>query len=123
MVKHINDQFHIPYEDEKFDLIVSNQVVEHVHDLRTMISEFNRVLKPNGQAMLLCPTLETVIEWHLMVPFVHWFNNYQFTQKLLLRLFDTVALGAGVLTTKMTGLLISSNFYRILRGTGRVLKS
>lgn len=93
MVKQMNDQFHIPYEDEKFDLIVSNQVVEHVHDLRTMISEFNRVLKPNGQAILLCPTLETVIEWHLMVPFVHWFNNYQFTQKCLLRLFATVGLG------------------------------
>ncbi|MDB2595205.1 class I SAM-dependent methyltransferase [Pseudomonadales bacterium] len=95
LVLKMNDQFHIPYQDEKFDLIISNQVVEHVHDLRTMISEFNRVLKPNGQAIILCPTLETVFEWHLMVPFVHWFNNYHFIQKCLLRLFATLGLGRG----------------------------
>ena len=95
MVLQMNDQFQIPYQDEKFDLIISNQVVEHVHDLGTMISEFDRVLKPNGHAIILCPTLETVIEWHLMVPFVHWFNNYHFIQKCLLRLFATLRLGRG----------------------------
>lgn len=108
MVKEMNGQFQIPYEDEKFDLIVSNQVIEHVHNLKIMIAEFSRVLKPNGTAIILCPTLDTVIEWHLMVPFVHWLNNYHFAQKCLLRLYALVGLGRGHTADK--GLWVSNKF-------------
>jgi len=100
LVKQMNAQFQIPYENEKFDLIVSNQVIEHVHDLEIMIAEFSRVLKPNGSVIILCPTLDTVIEWHLMVPFVHWLNNYHFAQKCLLKLYALVGLGHGHIADK-----------------------
>ena len=43
MVKEMNDQCQIPYEDKMFDLILSNQVIEHVHDLEIMLEEFSRV--------------------------------------------------------------------------------
>jgi SAM-dependent methyltransferase len=41
----------IPFEDKKFDVIVSDAVLEHVRNLRAMVSETFRVLKPGGYAL------------------------------------------------------------------------
>src|ERR1700722_19081089 len=35
-----------PYEDNKFDVVFSNQVIEHVHNCRLFATEAFRVLKP-----------------------------------------------------------------------------
>lgn len=40
--------------DEEFDLIVSSLVIHYIKDLRSLFSEFNRVLKPGG--MLIAST-------------------------------------------------------------------
>lgn len=38
----------LPYEDAAFDAVVCVDVLEHVSDLAKVISEIDRVLKPNG---------------------------------------------------------------------------
>lgn len=86
--KKMNSKFEIPYATNKFDYIVSNQVIEHVHNIDIMIREFSRVLKKNGKALLIFPTFETFIEWHLKVPIIHWFNKFHLIQKLLLNFFS-----------------------------------
>lgn len=65
----------IPFADETFDLVVSNQVMEHVNDLDFTLSEISRVLKPSGKLLTLFPTTEVIREDHCGIPFVHWFTK------------------------------------------------
>jgi SAM-dependent methyltransferase len=44
----IGEDGRIPYEDERFDLIVSSYVLEHVEDPVSFFSEVARVLRPGG---------------------------------------------------------------------------
>ena len=68
-IKVFGDDFRIPFDDETFDFVCSNQVIEHVHDLDTTVRELARVTKPNGMHVHLFPVAETVFEAHLTVPF------------------------------------------------------
>ena len=65
----------IPFADGSFDLIVSNQVFEHVKDLDGVLDEISRVLVPGGCLLALFPTREVLREGHLGVPLVHWFRG------------------------------------------------
>ncbi|MEK7809797.1 MAG: class I SAM-dependent methyltransferase, partial [Chloroflexota bacterium] len=40
---------HLPYSNESFDVILSNEVIEHVQDDALCIQEMVRALKPNGR--------------------------------------------------------------------------
>jgi SAM-dependent methyltransferase len=51
----------LPYEDESFDLVHANQVIEHVRDLDLFISEIRRVLRPGGRAVICT---ENLASWH-----------------------------------------------------------
>ena len=63
----------IPYEDESFDFVLSNQVLEHVENLEDVIAEFHRVLKPGGQVLSLFPDRSVWREGHCGIPFLHRF--------------------------------------------------
>ncbi len=63
----------IPFPNEHFDMIISNQVMEHVLDLDLTIKEINRVLKPGGKILCLFPDKSVWREGHCGVPFLHWF--------------------------------------------------
>lgn len=43
--------------DNSFDYVLSNQVVEHVHNVGNYISGINRVLKPNGKLIISLPNI------------------------------------------------------------------
>lgn len=45
----------LPYEDDKFDYILCNHVLEHIPDEQLALSELRRVLKPEGVAFLNVP--------------------------------------------------------------------
>lgn len=66
------DAGRIPFEDNTFDLVVSNQVFEHIPDLAPAVAEIARVLKPGGRLVCLFPTLGTLREVHCGIPVVHW---------------------------------------------------
>ena len=63
----------IPFENASFDLIVNNQVMEHVEDLDVVLAEIKRVLKPGGIVINLFPHKGVWREGHCGVPFLHWF--------------------------------------------------
>jgi SAM-dependent methyltransferase len=50
------DGRHIPLDDASVDAIFSSNVLEHVEDLSTILSEFRRVLAPGGIAIHVLPT-------------------------------------------------------------------
>lgn len=38
----------LPFEDEEFDAVYANQVLEHVRDMVGLMSEIHRILRPGG---------------------------------------------------------------------------
>ena len=45
----------IPFEDNRFDSILSTEVLEHVFNIDELLQEFNRVLKNKGRAIITTP--------------------------------------------------------------------
>jgi 2-polyprenyl-3-methyl-5-hydroxy-6-metoxy-1,4-benzoquinol methylase len=52
---HAGDIFEQGYADNSFDAIISNHVIEHVHDARAMLCECLRILRPGGRLVFLTP--------------------------------------------------------------------
>jgi SAM-dependent methyltransferase len=65
----------IPFPDVSFNLVVCNQVLEHVPELDTVLKDIHRVLKPGGHFLALFPAKEVIREGHIDIPFVHWFSS------------------------------------------------
>ncbi|HVL31159.1 MAG TPA: glycosyltransferase [Solirubrobacteraceae bacterium] len=45
----------LPFEDDRFDVVICNHVLEHVPDDRAAMRELARVTAPGGWAVLMCP--------------------------------------------------------------------
>ena len=45
----------IPFEDNFFDIVIAQEVLEHVFDLKKALSEIKRVLKTNGKTYIQVP--------------------------------------------------------------------
>jgi 2-polyprenyl-3-methyl-5-hydroxy-6-metoxy-1,4-benzoquinol methylase len=58
--------------DNSMDIIVCNQVYEHVPDPQYLIEEIYRILKPGGFCYFAGPNLLFPIEPHVFWPIVHW---------------------------------------------------
>lgn len=54
------DVHHIPFEDNRFDVVLCNHVLEHVRDDIQAMKEIYRVLKPGGFAVLQVPFFNPV---------------------------------------------------------------
>ena len=65
---------YLPYPCNHFDLVFSNEVIEHVQDDRLTVSEMVRVLKPGGRLALFCPNLGYPVETHG----IYWKGQYHF---------------------------------------------
>jgi SAM-dependent methyltransferase len=67
--------YRLPFPDAHFDLIVTNQVFEHVRDYDTTLGEMRRVLKPTGCCLHMFPSRGLPIEPHVFVPFATVLQN------------------------------------------------
>lgn len=59
-------------EPNSIDVVICNQVYEHVPDPEALIEFIHRILKPGGYAYFAGPNLLFPIEPHVFWPFVHW---------------------------------------------------
>jgi SAM-dependent methyltransferase len=71
-VVHIRDG-RTPFPEASFDIVVSNQVLEHVEDLDAALAEIDRVLRPGGEALSIFPARDVWREGHIGIPFAHRF--------------------------------------------------
>ncbi len=60
-----------PFEDGAFDVVVSNQVGEHVKDMGFFMAECGRVLEPGGFGVHVFPLQTYTVEGHTGMPFGH----------------------------------------------------
>jgi len=74
VVHEIHD-YHLPFADAHFGLIVNNQVMEHVEDLDRVLVELHRVLAPAGLLLSVFPSRDVFREGHIGIPFAHWFRK------------------------------------------------
>jgi SAM-dependent methyltransferase len=51
----------LPYVDESFDLVHANQVIEHISDLDTFLSEIHRIVRRGGASVI---STENGSSWH-----------------------------------------------------------
>jgi SAM-dependent methyltransferase len=55
---------HLPYASNVFDVVISNEVLEHVRDDRAAAREMVRVTKPHGTIIVFCPNRWYPFETH-----------------------------------------------------------
>ncbi|HEX7114199.1 MAG TPA: class I SAM-dependent methyltransferase [Steroidobacter sp.] len=70
------EPYRLPFEDQMFDLVVSNEVFEHVSDYESTLAEHRRVLKPDGVGLHFIPSRYSPIELHVFVPFATVLQEY-----------------------------------------------
>lgn len=91
----IDDRFHIqnftkvdsallPFEDNFFDVIISNHVVEHIEDQDTHMNEIYRCLKKEGICYYATPNKFFFIEPHHRIPMIHYLGATLFHKILKL---------------------------------------
>lgn len=80
----------LPFEDEKFDAILSHDVFEHVRNVEQVLSQCNRVLKRKGKLFVVFPSYLHPAEHHLSLvtatPFIHYF----FSRKDLIEAYGEI---------------------------------
>lgn len=55
------DLQNIPFEDNYFDFVITEDVLEHVWDVTRALNEINRVLKPGGKHIFTVPVHENIV--------------------------------------------------------------
>ena len=79
-VNLISDLAEIPFKSNSIELIVSNSVLEHIYDFRSVIEEVCRVMKPGGYFYLCVPNAGCIRH--------HKLDYHRWTQPGLRMLFD-----------------------------------
>lgn len=64
---HVCDVMELPFESESFDVICSNELIEHLPDVETALTEMTRVVRKGGRIVLsgpnLCSPLIPLFDW------------------------------------------------------------
>ena len=69
----------LPFADDSFDLILSNEVLEHVADDRAAVAEMARVARLGGRIVIFAPNRWYPVEQHG----IYWRGEYHFGNKPL----------------------------------------
>lgn len=75
----------MPFPDQTFDVVLLNEVIEHVRDDAQTIADAIRVLRPGGRLLVYAPNRGYLFETHgiyvgkhflfRLVPFINWFPD------------------------------------------------
>lgn len=72
----------MPFPTNQFDVVIANEVLEHVSDQDAALREIHRVLRPGGKFLLFCPNRLFPFETHglmirgvmrMWIPALHYF--------------------------------------------------
>ncbi len=80
-VADLNGQ--LPFETDTFDVVVSNQVIEHLAETDTFLIEIARILRPAGYAVV---STENLAGWHNVMSLVCGWQPFSLTNVTATRL-------------------------------------
>jgi SAM-dependent methyltransferase len=72
---HLVKDVHLPFPDARFDVVITNHVIEHVGDKTQQsmhLKEVARVMKPAGMGYLAVPNRWQLVEPHYRLAFLSW---------------------------------------------------
>jgi SAM-dependent methyltransferase len=94
----------LPFSDDALDLVVSNQVIEHLADTDAFMAEIYRVLRPGGLAVI---STENMASWHNVAALVVGFQPFSSSNYSNRRypLGNPMGLHAGENATVLDGML------------------
>ena len=72
----------LPFQDNSFDFVISNHVIEHVQDQELHIKEIKRVLRKGGGLYLATPNRLWPFEVHYRLYFLHYLPHKLFIKIL-----------------------------------------
>lgn len=72
-IKSVNLESAWNLADNTFDVVVSNQVIEHISDIDHFIEEIERILKPGGYAVI---STENLSSWHNIFALILGFQDF-----------------------------------------------
>ena len=72
-IHFISDDNLTTFQSNYFDIVITNQVIEHMSNKNGFIEELKRILRVGGFSYNILPAKFRFIEVHLKMPFVHWF--------------------------------------------------
>jgi SAM-dependent methyltransferase len=72
IVQAVGEQ--LPFANNSFDFVFSNEVIEHVVDDALCVAEMARVLRPGGRLLIFCPNRWYPVEQHG----IYWRGQYKF---------------------------------------------
>ena len=75
----------LPFAADSFDIVFSNEVIEHVDDDRQTVAEMVRVVKRHGRVLIFCPNRWYPVEQHG----IYWRGEYKFGNKPLVNYLPT----------------------------------
>jgi len=61
-----------PFQENEFDIVYSEQVLEHVAEIQLLADEFSRITKTGGEHKHRFPHNWHLVEDHLLMPAIHW---------------------------------------------------
>lgn len=67
-IKQVNLLEKLPFQSNSFDLIYSSHFIEHISldNLKSLLTECNRVLKKNGRIRLVLPDFENIVKEYIL---------------------------------------------------------
>ncbi|MFF4348676.1 methyltransferase domain-containing protein [Streptomyces sp. NPDC001530] len=76
-IRSVSQHEEWPYPDGFFDIVVSNQVLEHVVRLPPFMAQLSRVLAPGGCSMHVFPLRNALCDGHVLMPLIHRVRGYE----------------------------------------------
>jgi ubiquinone/menaquinone biosynthesis C-methylase UbiE len=67
------DGMFLPFKDQTFDIVIADNVFEHLTSPRAVLEEVARCLKPKGAFVFLCPNKHSYIAWLASLT-PHWLH-------------------------------------------------
>jgi len=111
----IGDGTRLPFKDDSFDIVISNQVIEHICDKGNYLQQSYRVLKKEGVLLISTSNRVFPYEGHLRLPFIPWLPK-----SLAVRLLRLLSFKNAAKNSYYENLYPLSTFYleRLLKRSG-----
>jgi len=92
ILRSFDENNSIPFDDNYFHFVMSQEVIEHVNDLSIMAHDLRRVSTPGGFGFHAFRPQYNIIEPHFYMPFVHWLPKNKL-RKYAIALFAYLGIG------------------------------